>query len=157
MKVAGLSETEGSAGVLKYLQELKPAPGMDSPSPASQNSTPLSVNPASSDVLYILRCIRALCDLIKESRRHHYTERHIDLKLFGTILQPLGYYIFSEVQSRVSKLVRQASTGNRNKSRYLVDYLMLVNSFLGSLTISIRCRQTKEGWKLDYARGLVLH
>lgn len=84
------------------------------------------MDPACPEIIYIVNVIRALVPLITTNRWEAYTERHLDLKLFGPILEPLGYWIYREIQSIVSKLVRGLSASNTSVKGHLVDYLKLV-------------------------------
>jgi hypothetical protein len=86
-------------------------------------------NPEAFSAVYTMKCIQALYVLLEDAKWDMYTERHLDLKLFGTILQPLDFFIYREVQSHVSKFVRQLGHSGTAKrpTGHLVDYLLLVS------------------------------
>jgi hypothetical protein len=105
-------------GVINYCLRLRAQRG---------NSENIDINVHDPDVTYILDVIRAIVPLIEDGGWSNYTEQHLEIKLFGTVRRPLGDWIYSEVQSKVSKLVRKNDgSGARGATGHLVDYLHLV-------------------------------
>jgi hypothetical protein len=77
------------------------------------------------DVIYILDVIRALVPLIERGGWEDYSERHLDIKLFGVLLKPANDWIFREVKSQASKFAREE--GDSKSGGHLVDYLFVIH------------------------------
>jgi len=78
----------------------------------------------SYDVGYIMQCMDKTAKVIHRGKKQStLTERHLDVVLFGDILDPLQPWVYREISSRVSKKMRKDTPG---KAGYLIDYLRTV-------------------------------
>ena len=83
---------------------------------------------SNQDNIYILECLEKVVDYLAcDSGVQAVTERHLDIKIFGTVLSPLEPWIYREIASRVSKRHRKGTSG---KAGYLCDYLRVVITIL---------------------------
>jgi hypothetical protein len=113
------------------------------------------------DVIYAVDSIRSLVPLIEAAKWDYYTERHLDLKLFGVLLELLNYCIYRDVQSKASQMVRKLSNPEMRPriEGPLVDYLELVTYIPSSrlkqystpMAILLR-RELKLGYSKEWGR-----
>jgi hypothetical protein len=81
--VACVAGTHGANGVWDYcVKFVEPINQVD--------KTTLDL--AYPDIIYLLDVIRVLVPLIERGGWDDYTERHLDIKLFGVLLRPMNDY-----------------------------------------------------------------
>ena len=125
------SKKFSSVKVIEYLLSLpssKPIPkylGQAIQNPANVDTK--IIDPLDQNILFICKAIDRLVRFLKQGKSvSEFTERHLDLALFGTIFEHYENFTYSEVLSTVSKQRRSTISG---KSSYLCDYLRTVLAY----------------------------